>query len=223
MNVSNMKKTLRSAVVLSVGAMSMAAVAGAQSKVLVSSPNGDNGPVISKGHNGHEHDAEKARAFSTAVHSGILTVDGMVGKAQLNYDINNQQYLYFTVPGVGTAIVSQTRFMNALPQKGAFHGNALTFDANGHTVELTSANTLVGGKASEAWVAIDPLYGAEIRFPRMGFGDSLARPYAWPGSKPEKSDVNAFVTAPPLPKALRPKPEITSSYSVTVPAEQPNR
>jgi len=159
----------------------------------------------------------QVKDFSTDVRDGILTVDGMVGKAGLNYNIH-QGFMYFTIPGVGTAIVAQNRFPNALPQKNAFHGNTLTFAANGHTVELTSANPLVSGK-QEAWVNIDPLYGANIRFPQMGFGQSLSRPYVWPGSKTfkEKANANALVTPPPLPPSVRPKPEIASSYTVVVP------
>ncbi len=218
---SRMKEFLRGVAVLSVGAASFSVAAPGQSKVLVATPGTDRGPVVSKGHAGKAEE-EHVRAFATDVHSGILTVDGLVGKAQLNYHIH-EQYMYFTIPGVGTAIVSQTRFMNSLPQKGAFHGNTLTFQANGHTVELSNDNPLVAGKSADAWVAIDPLYGAGIAFPMMGYGDSLSRPYAWPGSKTETTTSNAYASAPPLPKALRPKPEIASSYSVTVPAQQPNR
>jgi hypothetical protein len=149
----------------------------------------------------------------------------MVGKAQLNYDIN-QHFLYFTVPGVGTAIVAQTRFWNSLPQKDAFHGNTLTIQVNGHTVELTNSGPLLKEKSAEAWVAVDPLYGAGMAFPQMGYGDTIARPYVWPGSKAEKTDVNAVVKAPPLPNGVRPKPAIASSYTVTVPpteVDQPKR
>jgi hypothetical protein len=162
-----------------------------------------------------------ARAFSTSVRDGILTVDGMVAKVGLNYDIHGN-YMYFTVPGVGTAVVAQTNFLNAAPQKNAFHGNVLTIQVNGHTVELTSANLLEGKGSSEAWVAFDPLFGAND-YPHMGFGDQGQRPYAWPGSKagtPDKRDANASFVPPPLPKNLIPKPEITSSYSVSVPPSE---
>ena len=165
-------------------------------------------------------DVPEIHPYRTAVRDGILTVDGMVGKAQLNYNVD-QHFLYFTVPGVGTAIVAQQRFMNALPQKDAFHGSVLTIQVNGHTVELTNSGPLVAGKTAEAWVAIDPLYGAGIPFPQMGFGDTIARPYVWPGAKstkPEKNSVTAI--APPLPVSVRPKPEIASSYTVTVPGTE---
>jgi len=160
------------------------------------------------------------RDFSTSVRDGILTVDGMVGKAGMNYDIH-QGFMYFTIPGVGTAIVAQSRFMNAAPQQNAFRGNELIINVNGHVVELTNSGPLVGGvRSAEAWVAFDPLFGANITFPQMGYGNSTARPYVWPGSKAigKKNAVNAVVTPPPMPKSIQPKPEISSSYSVTVPA-----
>jgi hypothetical protein len=160
--------------------------------------------------------------FSTSIRNGILSVDGMVGKAGMNYDVH-QGFLYFTIPGVGTAIVAQTRFMNAAPQKDAFHGNELSINVNGHMVELTNSGPLVtGSKTAEAWVAIDPLYGANIRFPEMGFGNTQQRPYVWPGSKTVQArvDPHALVVPPPLPKSVLPKPEIASSYSVTVPGTE---
>lgn len=162
---------------------------------------------------------QSVRPFSLDVRDGVLTVDGFVGKAGLNYNVH-EGFMYFTVPGVGTAIVAQSKFTNAAPQKNAFHGDLLTIQVNGHTVELTSANALVSGKGEDAWVAIDPLYGATRRFPEMGFGDSLQRPYTWPGSKvPSAKDGDASVSAvaPALPNALRPKMESASSYSVSVP------
>ena len=159
--------------------------------------------------------------FSTSIRDGILTVDGMVGKAGLNYDIHNG-FLYFTIPGAGTAIVAQQHFPNAAPQQNAFKGNVLTISVEGHTVELTNNGPLVLGKVSEAWVAFDPLYGANITFPEMGFGSTLSRPYGWPGSKAivKKTDINARITPPPMPKSVQPKPEITSSYTVTVPGTE---
>ena len=160
--------------------------------------------------------------FSTDVRGGILTVDRMVALAGLNYNIHNG-FLYFTVPGVGTAIVAQERFMNAAPQKNAFHDNMLTINANGHTVELTSSGPLVPGKTAEAWVAIDPLFGAG-KWPEMGFGNKTQRPYVSPGSKADdsKKDAHLLVTPPPLPKNVQPKPEIASSYTVSVPGTDPN-
>ena len=162
---------------------------------------------------------QPVRPFSLDVRNGVLTVDGFVGKAGLNYEVH-EDFIYFTVPGVGTAIVAQSKFINAAPQKNAFHGNVLTIQVNGHTVELTSANALASNKGAEAWVAIDPLYGATRRFPEMGFGDSLQRPYVWPGSKASAAkdgDTSASAVAPALPSSLRPKMESASSYSVSIP------
>jgi hypothetical protein len=205
----------------------MAITAGAQGSGFMtagaagSGSNGEGSKAKSAGNAAkHKTDAPTVgRSFATEVRNGILTVDGMVGKAQMNYDIH-QAYLYFTVPGVGTAIVSQTRFLNALPQKGAFHGNVLTVTVNGHVVELTSDAPLLKEKTAEAWVNVDPLFGA-AQFPQMGFGDTTQRPYVWPGSKTVKAQSShAYVKAPPLPMALRPKPEVASSYTVVVPPSQ---
>ena len=83
---------------------------------------------------------------------------------------------------------------------------------------------MVSGKGAEAWVAIDPLYGATRRFPEMGFGDSLQRPYVWPGSKASSAkdgDTTESAVAPALPNSLRPKMETASSYSVSVPPTVP--
>src|SRR5579875_2646024 len=40
------------------------------------------------------------------VRDGVYTVDGMVAKVQLNYDVNGVRFLYMFVPGVGTAVIS---------------------------------------------------------------------------------------------------------------------
>jgi hypothetical protein len=208
---------LSAAGVLALGLTGVSAVAQAHSFVAASGPGATNA-TSSRPVGTSTPAAAPVRPFSADVRDGILTVDGLVGKAGMNYTIH-QGFLYFTVPGVGTAVVAQTRFMNAAPQKNAFHGNVLTIDVNGHTVELTSASPLVPLKVTEAWVSIDPLYGANKRFPSMGFGETTQRPYQWPGSKaePAKAEANALVTAPPLPESVRPKMELTSSYAVSVP------
>lgn len=211
------------AAILSLGLVCSSISASAQHNALMATGGADNGtPTKSTSNTKHADSKDERHNFSTDIHGGILTVDGMVGKAQLSYTVH-QEYLYFTIPGVGTAIVSQGKFLNALPQKDAFHGNSLTIQASGHTVELTNDGPLVGSKVAEAWVAIDPLYGATRRFPEMGFGDTIQRPYVWPGAKAEKpSASNAGVVAPLLPPGIRPKPEVSSSYSVTVPASAPS-
>jgi hypothetical protein len=212
-------KTVKFSFVASLAAMSLGVVCGAgtamaQGKSLMSSGGASGTSAVAPA------PIPPVHPFQMDVRDGILTVDGMVGKAQLNYHVG-QSFLYFTVPGVGTAIVAQDRFMNALPQKGAFHGNTLTVQVNGHTVELTSASPLESKGVSEAWVSIDPLFGGGKVFPEMGFGNTIQRPYAWPGSKAERTSASA--DAPPLPASVRPKPEVASAYSVTVPASAPGK
>ena len=48
------------------------------------------------------------------VRDGVYTVDGMVAKLQLNYDVNGVNFLYFFVPGVGTAVVSASADQDAV-------------------------------------------------------------------------------------------------------------
>lgn len=154
------------------------------------------------------------RHIQARVHDGILTVDGLVAKVGLNYPVD-AEYVYFFVPGAGTAIVSRDQFPNATLQRGAFDGKTLTVMANGHEIQLTNGGWLLKDKGKdEAWVAVDPNYDAASRMPMMGYGETLAAPYKWPGAKPETTQSTAL--APPVPSSLRPKMEVTSSYSVTV-------
>lgn len=159
--------------------------------------------------------------ISTQITNGILTVDGLVVKARLNYDIHNAPYLYFFLPGTGTVIVSREHIPNSAPEKGGFHGSVMTVTAFGHTIELTSDNPITTGKPETAWVTSDNDYTHADRTPMMGFGDTLYAPYAWPGAKPFKPAADsglARYNPPPLPASLLPR--LASSYSVTVSATQ---
>ncbi|SNT31708.1 hypothetical protein SAMN05421770_107144 [Granulicella rosea] len=161
------------------------------------------------------------RHIDTRVHDGILTVDGLVAKVDLNYPVD-APFTYFFVPGVGTAIVALDHFPNSTPQKNAFNGNTLTIMAGGHEIQLTNGGPLLKEKGKdEAWVAFDPDYNRASRMPMMGYGEALRAPYQWPGAKPETTQSTAL--APPVPKSLQPKMEVSSSYSVTVaPAAKSN-
>ena len=164
---------------------------------------------------------EKIIPMSMKVRSGVMTVDGLVTKVGLNYDLNSVGFIYFYVPGVGTAIVSQGTFPNAMPL-GTFDGSTLTVNTDGHQIELTSKEPLVAGKrAVPAYVFVDKEFRAGERFPMMGFGSVRTAPYQWPGSKAEPSTRVAYQVAPPppLPRSVIPRLETEgSSYSVTVPA-----
>lgn len=166
---------------------------------------------------------ENVRPMSMDIRSGMMTVDGFVTKVGLNYSLNSVGYLYFYVPGVGTAVVSRGQFTNSMPQQGAFKGTTLTINANGHEIQLVSKTPLVPpNKVETAYVFIDTEFKSPERFPMMGYGTTLHAPYEWPGSKAEPSTRAAYRVAPPppLPKSVIPKQEGDLSYSVTVPASK---
>jgi hypothetical protein len=94
----------------------------------------------------HETAIPADKKINTKVTEGVLTVDGLVAKVQLNYDIRDAGYLYVFVPGVGTAIVSRVNTYGSEKVKDAFHGKTLAFNAGGHSFELTSATAMTEGK-----------------------------------------------------------------------------
>ena len=163
------------------------------------------------------HDVMPDRLISAQVRDGVLTIDGMVAKVQLNYDIQRAGYLYFFVPGMGTAIVSRSPVADAVRVDNAFDGNTLTFAAGGHTFELTSKSSLLGKRrdqSSPVYVRVDRTSVAAGRYPRMGYGDIAESPYVWPLSAPEQRDRDAhFVQPPPLPRSVLPRTEVTALSS----------
>lgn len=163
------------------------------------------------------HDGMPDRLISAQVRDGVLTIDGMVAKVQLNYDIQRAGYLYFFVPGMGTAVVSRAPIADATRVDNAFDGNTLTFVAGGHTFELTSKSSLLSKRrdqASPVYVRVDRTSVAVGRYPRMGYGDIAESPYVWPLSAPEQRDREAhFVQPPPLPASVLPRTEVTASSS----------
>jgi hypothetical protein len=133
----------------------------------------------------------------------MLTVDGMIAKVQLNYDISGASYMYFFVPGVGTAVVSLSPMSDSVKVKNAFDGTKLTFTANGHSFELASQEDLVG--KTDAYVHFDTSTVALGRTPRMGFGKTLQPPYTWPLSIAPSLDKQAHLVVPPsVPASMMP-------------------
>ena len=78
------------------------------------------------------------KTVSASITRGTLTVDGMTGKAALNYEIKDLKYVYFYVPGIGTTIVSNAPFPGAVEQKRAFDDKTLTIAVGEHTLQLSS-------------------------------------------------------------------------------------
>ncbi len=168
------------------------------------------------------HEGMPDRLISAQVRDGILTIDGMVAKVQLNYEIQRAGYLYFFVPGMGTAVVSRAPIADAERVDNAFDGNTLTFTAGGHTFELTSKGSSLLAKRKDqstpVYVRVDRTTVAAGRYPRMGFGDVADSPYVWPLSAPEQRDRDAhIVPPPPMPASALPRTEVTASS--TTPAK----
>jgi hypothetical protein len=148
---------------------------------------------------------EKApKMVSVTIARGTLTIDGMTGKAALNYDIPDLKYIYLYAPGIGVAVVSNEMFPGAVEEKNGFSDKTLLVTVDGHTLEVASETRLLGKKGAEsAFVRVDREFKLPTPFPVMGYGTLRVAPYAWPGAKESKAQVGA-IQAPPLPKNLRP-------------------
>lgn len=134
---------------------------------------------------------------------GTLSIDGMTGKAALNYDIPDLKYIYLYAPGIGVAIVSNEMFPGATEQKNGFSDKTLLITAEGHSLEVYSETRLLGKKPESAFVRLDRDFKLPTSFPVMGYGTLRVPPYGWPGAKANK-DIGSKVAPPPLPKNMRP-------------------
>jgi hypothetical protein len=146
------------------------------------------------------------KVITVSISRGTLTVDGMTGKAALNYEIKDLKYVYFYVPGVGTTVVSNSPFPGAVEQKKAFDDKTLTVTLGDHVVQLSSDARILGKTAESAFVLVDKNFIVPTKFPVMGYGSLRVPPYAWPGSKENQQLQGSAVEAPPLPVDLRPDP-----------------
>ena len=72
------------------------------------------------------------KTASISIERGIFTVDGMTGKAGLNYQIGNLKYIYLYAPWIGTTIVSSQPFPGATEQKNGFVDRTLTVLVEDH-------------------------------------------------------------------------------------------
>ena len=148
------------------------------------------------------------KLISAQVHDGVLTIDGMVAKVELNYDIQKTGYMYFFVPGMGTAVVSLAPIPDAVKVKNAFEGSKLTFAAGGHSFELVSKGNILNKDKSktDVYVRLDRSTIAVGRYPRMGYGNTTEPPYVWPLSGVSGKDKDAhFVAPPPMPASALPQ------------------
>jgi hypothetical protein len=148
---------------------------------------------------------KEPKKIPVAIVRGTMTVDGMTGKAALNYDIADLKYIYLYAPGIGVAVVSNEPFPGAVEQKNGFANNTLTVNVGEHTLQLASEKGLLGKKSESAYVLLDRTFTLPSRFPVIGYGTLRKAPYQWPGARPNghESDVADF--APPPPSDLLPK------------------
>jgi hypothetical protein len=152
----------------------------------------------------HASKEKPPKLVSVSISRGTLTVDGLTGKAALNYEIKDLKYIYFYVPGIGTTVVSKDPFPGAVEQKHAFDDKTLTVNVGEHVLQVTSDNRLLGKAPESAFVLVDKSFSVPTKFPVMGYGPIRVAPYAWPGSKVNHDDLKGVVEAPPLPVDLRP-------------------
>ena len=151
----------------------------------------------------HAVKVKPPKLVSVSISRGTLTVDGLIGKAALNYEIKDLKYIYFYVPGIGTTVVSNGAFPGAVEQKKAFKDKTLTVTVGEHVFQLSSDNRLLGKNPESAFVLVDKNFSAPAKFPVMGYGPIRVAPYAWPGSK-SNGELKGAIEAPPLPVDLRP-------------------
>ncbi len=151
----------------------------------------------------HVEKEKPAKMIPMKIVQGTFTVDGVTGKAALNYDIADLKYIYMYVPGIGIAVVSNVPFPAAKEQANAFDDKTLTVSVEGHKLELASEERLLGKKPESAYVRVDRGFALPSRFPVVGYGPLRVAPYSWPGAKRAVTEAGAL-DAPPLPKDIQP-------------------
>ena len=143
------------------------------------------------------------------VRDGVYTVDGMVAKLKLNYDVNGAHFLYMFVPGVGTAVLSSVADPDAITSEARLQENELKFSVGDHRFMLTGvalANSK-GKVPDHLFVKLDRSAWRLNRHPMLGFGNAAQLPYQWPGALasnsapllPEEKEI-----IPPVPASLLP-------------------
>lgn len=146
--------------------------------------------------------AKPAKTVAMNITGGTFTIDGMPGRAALNYDIADLKYIYLYVPWIGTIIVSNVPFPGATEQPNAFNDRTLTVTVQDHKLEIDSDSRLLGKMPSSAYVLVDRDFQLPTKRPVVGYGATLKAPYDWPGAK--QTVVAEGKTPPPMPANLRP-------------------
>jgi hypothetical protein len=135
---------------------------------------------------------------------GTFTVDGMIGKAELNYEIPDFHYIYMYAPGIGTIVISKDPFPGAKEQKSAFTDKTLTVLVGDHRLQVASDTRMLSKKPESAFVVVDREFKLPSKYPVVGYGKVLKAPYVWPGGRPNEELKGAFVEPPPIPVNLQP-------------------
>ncbi len=171
---------------------------------------------------GHRRVAEEKLLFGR-VRDGVYTVDGMVAKVQLNYDLNGVCFLTMFAPGLGTAVVSADPAKDAVVKEAALKQGELSFTVGEHTFKLTGVALASnrGTIPAHLYVRLDRSAWQLGRQPMVGFGDMGAMPYQWPGALAAAPAVHAEETEviPPIPARLLPSttsvvPRVVAPVSV---------
>jgi hypothetical protein len=157
---------------------------------------------------GHKIAVAKVKVVKTVpvvISRGTFTVDGMIGKAELNYTIPTFKFIYLYSPGVCIAVVSNTQFEGATMEKNAFKDNTLTVNIQDHVLQLASDRQIIGhrGHPEPAYVKVDCDFSLPSKFPVVGWGTTAKAPYAWPGAK-RNTQLSGVYKPPPTPKNLLP-------------------
>ena len=146
--------------------------------------------------------AKEARTTPLEISKGTLTVDGMIGKAALNYQIKDFRYVYLYAPWIGTVVVSNHAFPGAIEQPKGFDQHTLTVTVDDHQFQLYSEKVMLSKRTEPAYVSVDRQFKLDSKYPAMGYGKSLQAPYSWPGAK-GSPESKAYVKPPPVPENLR--------------------
>lgn len=150
------------------------------------------------------HKEKETKMIPVSISRGTFTVDGMIGKAELNYHIADLKYIYLYAPGIGTLVVSNRPFTGSKEEKNAFNQKTLTVTTGDHTLQVASDSLLLGKKPVSAFVLVDREFNLPSPYPVMGYGGLVKAPYVWPGGRPNEDLKGAFVKPPPIPVNLQP-------------------
>ena len=145
-----------------------------------------------------------------------------MGKVKLNYDVRGVRYLYFFVPGLGTAVVSLEPSVEGISEQGIYQDGELTVRVGEHTLNLTGVESLVNDKGKQPahlYVRLDRNSWRLSRSPMLGFGAAAQSPYEWPGALAvQPSPEDAGQVSLPVPPSLLPR-----KVAYQVPASAPSR